>query len=981
MKCTVNFLPLTGMLSLRPLRENQKTAIQTSIDNGFASGVHFHATGTGKSWIALELLSEFQQRAGHACNILWICEQKSILVDQFDATTLAEKGYGHIVRKFLVFDLSREKPPHWATNVNSAAVWGKSILIIINRAFLVSKTEYTHLRIPIHLIIHDECHSVTNKTTQAFYTHMLAQTTVPKCLGFSATPTTSHAPFKQILSKYTIYDACQDEAIVPPKIAWFQEPVSGETLRNLCATTLFKQLPFRKILVWCGMIDLCHTAAAEWRADARFADMMIAVDTSKATPAGFADYAAFQAATGNALLFCAGKHREGSDVPFLDGCIFLDAVAKRSHKTFIQCVGRVLRRDPAGKKTHGFVLDLNAKSPLEICMRLNSYLQPRTHSFPYRYSATQLGPQTIHVLDVVLSPAEPAEPAKPKEEPPLTGSTALTALPWRRVCPDDPAYKDRLAFELGLFLQKDLLGYVKHALDILEITDHLPHVTRGSCGSSLVCYLLGISNIDPVKYDIEFARFLNVHRSTLPDIDFDFPHNARDDVFLQIYLRWPGRVARISNHVYYHEKSALRKAIQLVGFRKQISALAIRDVVRRMPHTKRAAVAAHTKSLLNTFRTYSLHCGGIVFYPTQVPAELKLRPNCVLNQITLNKEQIAQNKQFKIDILASRALSQLSDARKHAKLSGPIDFDAHMDDKETAALFARGDNIGITLAESPLMRRTLRDIKPKTLADVAKCLAIIRPAAKSARTGSATIVYDDDVIALIRDAAGCDAATADMLRRLFTKTPIKELAATMKEHGVYSDELYEACKDLRKYGFCKSHAFSYAQLVWQLAYMKAHHPCEFWRATLTHCQSSYRKWVHVYEARLAGTVLEFEKKQKSIYAKHRHASLHTASLKTRVAKLGTWATDPADCTFYPDCGVKPLTATTVEMRGLIASSRVLSYGAKERRAVLLVGYGPQKYAEVIVTGRFLPIQGAIGITCCVSRNSSGVLESEEFVFW
>jgi hypothetical protein len=71
----------------------------------------------------------------------------------------------------------------------------------------------------------------------------------------------------------------------------------------------------------------------------------------------------------------------------------------------------------------------------------------------------------------------------------------------------------------------------------------------------------------------------------------------------------------------------------------------------------------------------------------------------------------------------------------------------------------------------------------------------------------------------------------------------------------------------------------------------------------------------------------------------------------------------------------------VRLRGLIASSRVLSYGEKERRAVLLVGYGPRKYAEVLVVGRFLPIQGAIGITCLVEREAGGSLVSREFAFW
>lgn len=958
------------------LRTNQKNAIQTSLENDFASGVHFHATGTGKSWIALQLLTEFNRRPGGPWNILWICEQKSILLDQFQTDTLAEKGFGHIQRDFLIFDYSRDKPSSWASNVNSAAVWRKSLLVIINRAFLVSKTEYARLRIPFHLILHDECHSVTNTTTQAFYTHMLAKTPPPKCIGFSATPTTTHEPFKHVLSKYTIYDACQDETIVPPKIAWLNAPLTGTALRDLCATTLFKALPYKKILVWCGMIDLCYSAAAEWRADARFADMMVAVDTSRAPTAttAFADYEAFVAAPGNALLFCAGKHREGSDIPLLDGCIFLDAVAKRNHKTFIQCIGRVLRRDPAGKKTHGFVLDLNAKSPIEICSRLNSYLQPRTHSFPYRYSTFRVDEVQINVLDVVLAAAPAATLVK---EP-------APELIWRRPCPPTPAYRDRLAFELTLFRDKDLLGYLAHAMDILSITQHLPHVTRGSCGSSLVCYLLGISNIDPVKYDIEFARFLNIHRSTLPDIDFDFPHNARDDVFLQIYLKWPGRVARISNHVYYHEKSALRKAVQLVGIRKQISALAIRDVVRRLPRLKREAVHAHTRKLVNTFRTYSLHCGGIVFYPSAIPPELKLRPNCVLNQITLNKEQIAKNKQFKIDILASRALSQLFEARRLLGLHEPIDFDAHMEDAATAALFARGDNIGIILAESPLMRRTLRQIKPRTLEDVAKCLAIIRPAAKKARTdeGVDGMVYDDDVIQMIQRSASCDAAQADALRRLFTKTPVKELATVMKAQGVYSEALHDACKDLRKYSFCKSHAFSYAQLVWQLGYMKAHHPREFWMATLMHCQSSYRKWVHQYEARLAGAVLEDEKRHTSIYAKHRRETLQTASLKMRVTKLGSWSASSEDVAFYPECGVEPHSAESAQLRGLIASSRVLSYSTKQRRAVLLVGYGPRKYVEVLVSGRHLPIQGAIGISCVLKRGADGIsYESEDYSFW
>ena len=109
------------------------------------------------------------------------------------------------------------------------------------------------------------------------------------------------------------------------------------------------------------------------------------------------------------------------------------------------------------------------------------------------------------------------------------------------------------------------------AVEILQLTEYIPHITRGSCGSSLVCYLLGISNgVDPVEQNISFSRFLNDYRDNLPDIDFDFPHYLRDEVFLKLELRWPNQVARISNHVHWHEKSALREAIRKIGITKQI---------------------------------------------------------------------------------------------------------------------------------------------------------------------------------------------------------------------------------------------------------------------------------------------------------------------------------------------------------------------------------------------------------------------------
>jgi superfamily II DNA or RNA helicase len=975
------------------LHKNQQLAIDTTLKENFASGVHFHATGTGKSWIALSLLLKFQQQNPLASNVMWICEQKSILTDQFDTDTLKQKGFAkNIKSSFLIFDYSQHKPNNWSQYINSAAIWSKPILIIINRAFLVSQLEYSNIKIPIHLIIHDECHSIVNTTTQGFYEYITTKYPDLKCIGFSATPVLTHKPYKRVITQYTIYDACNDGIIVPPRIMWFKsdKQITYEKIRTLCKR-IFEYLPYKKVIIWCGMIQLCYEQALEWKSDPYFASWTIATDTSKNQPTSntntneLSTYEEFRAIQTNGLLFCAGKHREGSDIPYLDACLFIDQVESRNPKTFVQCVGRVLRKDPTNKKTYGLIIDTNAKSPIDICNRMNAYLQTNTSTeFPFSYKYSRIEGVQVNTMDVVTS-STPRTPhtSLPTSPPPSLTPDIVTAH-FKRTLPESQIYKERLDQELQLFHEKHLFPYLFHALDILKLTPKIPHITRGSCGSSLVCYLLGISNIDPLKYNIQFARFLNEYRTTLPDIDFDFPHNLRDEVFLQIYLNWPGRVARISNHVYYHKKSALRKAVQNAGIHKQIPAIQIHDYIRKLQKQIRMKIYEDSKRLENTFRTYSLHCGGIVFYPEGVPKELQLKQSStnMLSQIILNKENISKNKQFKIDILASRGLTQLYEALKFRT----IDFEAHADDLETANLFARGDNIGVTLAESPLIRKTLIKLKPQTIDDIAKCLAIIRPAAKKAKTEpitSSSLIYDDDAITILQSYLNCSAAEADMIRRACTKADTSIINETLKKvpHST-AVHLKEIIEDLRKYSFCKSHAYSYAQLVWQLGYMKVHHPKEFWKATLKHCQSSYRKWVHLYEAKLAGVDTEEQQiqEQQSIYTKNRREKLKTLSIKERVKRTGTWTNDLHDLSFYPDCTFKRLPLNKISVTGLIANSRILGYG-KEKVAVLFIGYGPKQYTEVKVKGKTLNIQGSIGITYIAIQSKQGEYETSDYNFW
>lgn len=966
------------------LRSNQQNAVQTSVQNNFVSGVHFHATGTGKSWIALQLLQEYITRNPSA-NICWICEQKSILIEQFDKNIVSSKGYSDTLKKFLVLDYTTNKDQNWTSNVNSCAFWKKPILLIINRAFLTSSKKYTNLRIPFHLIIHDECHSISNQTTQDFYQFVQQKWPNASCIGFSATPLLTHEPFTQILSSYTMYDGIVDHVILPPKIVWVKTDsfLTHECLIDIIKTQI-EGLPYKKLVLWCGMIEACKDLAKLWSQDPYFQSWTIALDTSENDTSGFHSYENFRTCESHGLLFCASKHREGSDIPFLDGCIFLDRVEERNPKTFIQCMGRVLRKDPLGKKQYGLVFDICALSSIKICDRIHKYLDcQKSDTFPFTYSMKKHQTYELHTLTITDQTSFPIQPLPIIENTP----DELTKY-FVRSIPDDARYKERLSMELQMIADKKLNGYLLQAVDILSITKNIPHVTRGSCGSSLVCYLLGISHIDPIKWNIHFARFLNEFRSNLPDIDFDFPHNIRDEVFLQIQMKWPGKIARISNHVYFHKKSALREAVRRSGIRKMIPAFDIQRVVHHLPPKQRQFIYKETKSLENTFRTYSLHCGGIVFYPNGVPENLKLRSKTspVMAQITLNKHDIAKDKHFKIDILSSRALTQLYEAYQFQE----IPFESWLDDPATIALFRKGDNIGITLAESPLIRKAFLKIRPGSVDQIAQCLAIIRPAARDARVAeksadlNAMFVYDDDAIDILVKTLRCSPAEADRYRRGITKGDKSSLQELKEKLGT-NHPIFLKLRNLRKYSFCKSHAYSYAQLVWQLGYMKANHPLEFWKSTLKHCESSYRKWVHLYEAQLAGVELDTTYgKHKSIYAvaRQKKKDIHSMTPLQQLQAFGYWKLNEQK-TFFPNCYIAHESSNSITLRGLIANSRYLSHSSTNRKAVLFIGYDSKKYVEVIISGKNFSFAKKVGITCTAKYVEPGVYEtSQEFVqFW
>jgi len=923
------------------LRPNQIEAIQTSLENNFESGVHFQATGAGKSRIALELILKYNEKYPNK-NILWLCEKKSILISQFGKEKLND--YDVKLRKqFLIINLLKNKKQLWYDIINSSQYWNKSLLIIINRALLTFNENYRKIKIPIHFIIHDECHTIVNQSTKLFYEYIQERSISTNIIGFSATPPILKPPFENILSTFSIYDGIKSGIIVPPQIEWIKSlnPFNEKELINIIEYSINK-LYYKKIIVWCGMIQECLKYADRF---SKFlsSSFKICMDTSKGNY-HYSSFQEFESLEKNGILLCANKHREGSDITNLDGCIFLDKVESRYYKTFVQCIGRVLRSNQ--HKQYGFIMDLNAKHATEIIERMNMYLNIPLHKNPWKITYEMINDsvqlnrlhldihQSLNCKDIIISK---------KEE--------LISF-FKKSLKSNSNYKERLQYELELFEQKNLIGYLMKAIEILNITKHIPHITRGSCGSSLVCYLLGISHVDPIKYNVKFSRFLNQYRNSLPDIDFDFPYNQREDVFFKIELQWPSKTARISNHVYYHDKSAIRKVLSEYhnGF---ISKEEMPKIVKNIEN--KLEFNSKVKKLKDTFRYYSLHCGGIVFYPEGIPNELILKHDKkkkIMSQITLNKYEISNLEKFKIDILSSRGLAQLNQVLNNPSF---IDFENFELDDNVFQMLQNGNNIGITFAESPLIKKAFYLYQPKSILDVAKCLSIIRPGAKYARLhynndnnddndnndNNDVMIFDDDAITLIQKLIHCNEDEADRYRRIFSKqdkTEIKNFE-NLLEKNPQNLEILKQLKNLHSYSFCKAHAISYAQLIYALAYVKYHYPKKFWKSTLLHCHSMYKKWVHITEAHLYQ--IKYEKKEKSIYSQNHFQKMNEFTIEQQLRKYGFW--NIQDNLFYPNCYLN-IDENEIKVRGIIGTKRLIS----SNKLILFIGYDFKKYLDCVI---------------------------------
>ena len=463
----------------------------------------------------------------------------------------------------------------------------------------------------------------------------------------------------------------------------------------------------------------------------------------------------------------------------------------------------------------------------------------------------------------------------------------------RRYGRQTPEAMQRVQRELSLIAGKGFSEYFLVVHDIVQYARGrgAPVAGRGSGASSLVAYLLGITNVCPLRYDIPFERFLNERREDFPDLDVDFCWRIRDEVIEYVFNRWGAdHVAMVCTHNCFQERGALREAAKAMGYsNQQISTGWADDADPRLARLSQLA-----RRLVGLPNHLSVHPGGIVIGRKPIDHYVPLEPapkGVMIAQ--LDKDGIERIGLVKLDLLGNRNLSTVRYACDliRGRTGTAIDIEALDDaDGPTVAMLQAAQTVGCNQLESPAMRHLIAAMAPRGVADVMKALALIRPGAASIGMKEAFIrrqrgletpppqpepirrilgdthgvmLYEDDVMLVAAAISGKPLDQADRFRKAVQKchddtqrlTLSREFLGACRQNGFdpeLAKDLWIQMAKFNAYSFCRAHAGSYAALAYAGAYLKAHYPMEFWVASINNNQSMYPLRVYVEQAKRAG---------------------------------------------------------------------------------------------------------------------------------
>ncbi|MBN1190060.1 MAG: DNA polymerase III subunit alpha [Dehalococcoidales bacterium] len=460
-----------------------------------------------------------------------------------------------------------------------------------------------------------------------------------------------------------------------------------------------------------------------------------------------------------------------------------------------------------------------------------------------------------------------------------------------------PEIEQRLAYELEVIEKTQFANY------FLVVWDMLSYATgrgilvgvRGSAAASIVLHCLGITTVDPIEHKLVFERFLNIERKEMPDIDSDFEDCRRQEVIDYVSQKYGAdHVAQIITFGTLGARAALRdvgralgmtygdvdRVARLIPFGVNMTLekameenAELREIYQADAVIRKLVDSA--KRVEGISRHASTHAAGIVISKDPLTMHVPLQQvsrseGSSLSMTQYSMENIAKIGLLKMDFLGLANLTILGKARQIIKQNRGIDLDLYnlpMDDKKTFDLLSAGETTGVFQLESAGMRRYIRELKPTCFSDISAMVALYRPGPmehiptfikskqglepiryphpaleKILEETYGVIVYQDQVLFIVRQFAGYSLGQADIFRKAMGKK-IPEVMQKEKVNFIsgakklgYSEEMAEQIFALilpfAGYAFNKAHSVSYALIAYQTAYLKANYPSEYMTAFL-----------------------------------------------------------------------------------------------------------------------------------------------------
>ncbi|MFQ7317502.1 MAG: DNA polymerase III subunit alpha [Massilimicrobiota timonensis] len=469
-------------------------------------------------------------------------------------------------------------------------------------------------------------------------------------------------------------------------------------------------------------------------------------------------------------------------------------------------------------------------------------------------------------------------------------------------------YQKRLLYELKIIHEMGFDDYFLIVWDYVrwaKVQKIQVGPGRGSAAGSLVAYVLGITNIDPLRYDLLFERFLNPERVSMPDIDIDFQDDRRDEVIRYVIDKYgKDHAAQIVTFNTYGPRVAMKEMGKVMGVPLPRLEL-IAKMIPTSPKNKKTITqmyqsSAQFQSLINQDqrlkkivgatsiiehlpRNISTHAAGVILSKRILHevVPLVVGPTSTL-MCQYSKDYIETAGFLKMDFLALKNLTMLDyickDIEQNQKVKIVLN-EMPLDDQNTYRLISKADTFGVFQLESYGMRHLLRQMKPYCFDDIVAAIALFRPGPMEniptylkrrshqekvvyplkelepiLKSTYGIMVYQEQMMQVAQKMAGFSLAKADILRKATSKKET-ELMHSMKEEFIAgclkngfsqekAEEVFGLIEKFADYGFNKSHSVAYAYVAYQLAYLKANYPLYFFASILSNELSSENTKVH-----------------------------------------------------------------------------------------------------------------------------------------